>query len=145
MHPDLFTDSWVQAWARELNASGSYRHAARHWTWPIVLVLEANPEAGFEKSRLVYLDLFEGNCREARMGTAADRDRVKYVIAGDLETWQRILRRELDPMLALIQRRLDLEKGGLLTLIRHVRAAKELVNAAIRATASGDAVRTRDQ
>ncbi|MDH3457873.1 MAG: Fis family transcriptional regulator [Gemmatimonadota bacterium] len=136
MHPDLFTDSWVQAWARELNASESYHHAARHWTWPVLLVLRADRTGGIDEDRTVYLDLFHGECREARMGTVADRERVKYVIAGNLETWQRVLRRELDPVLALLRRKLDLEKGGLFALTRHVRAAKELVNAAIRATAS---------
>ncbi len=135
MHPDLFTNSWVQAWAQELNASESYRHAARHWEWPVVLVLGADPAAGLDEDRTVYLDLFHGACREARIGTPADRERVKYVITGSLKTWQRILRRELDPVLALLRRKLDLEKGGLFALTRHVRAAKELVNAAIRASA----------
>jgi putative sterol carrier protein len=135
MHPDLFTDSWVHAWARELNTSESYHHAARHWTWPVLLVLRGDRATGIDEDRMVYLDLYEGACREARMGTAADRARVKYVIAGSLKTWQRILERELDPVLALLRRKLDLEKGGLWALTRHVRAAKELVNAAIRATA----------
>ena len=39
MLADLFTERWFRRWQEELNASEAYHHAARHWEWPVVLVV----------------------------------------------------------------------------------------------------------
>jgi ribonucleoside-diphosphate reductase beta chain len=135
MHPDLFTESWLERWRDELNASDTYRRAARHWAWPVVLVVQRDPEAGLHEERSVHLDLDHGTCRAVRIASVADRTAAPYVIEGDAKTWERILHRELDPVMALMQRKLHLAKGGLLALTRHLKAARELVAAAARATA----------
>ncbi len=135
MLADLFTERWFRRWQEELNASEAYRHAARHWEWPVVLVVRPEPTAGFPTQLALYLDLYHGECRAIRVAQRGDRDAVKYVIEGDAETWRQILHRELDPVMALMQRKLHLEKGGLLALSRHLKAARELVLAATRATA----------
>ncbi len=139
MHPDFFTGPWLERWRDELNASEAYRHAARSWAWPVVLVVRRDPGAGFSDERSVYLDLFHGTCREVRIAGPTDRAAVPYVIEGDAKTWERILHRDLDPVMALMQRKLHLAKGGLLALSRQLRAARELVAAAARATALEEA------
>jgi ribonucleoside-diphosphate reductase beta chain len=135
VHVGLFTDPWLRRWQGELNASDAYRHAARHWEWPVVLVVRPDAAAGFPDEVSVYLDLYHGACRAIRVAHPGDRDEVKYVIEGEAETWRQILHRQLDPVMALMQRKLHLEKGGLLALSRHMKAARELVLAAARATA----------
>lgn len=135
MHVDFFTEPWLRRWREELNASEAYHHAARHWEWPVVLVVRADPGAGFPEELSVYLDLHHGSCRAIRLALPADLETARYVIESDVDTWQQILHRQLDPVMALMQRKLHLVKGGLLALSRHMRAARELVLAAARATA----------
>jgi ribonucleoside-diphosphate reductase beta chain len=134
MHPDLFTESWLERWRSELNGSAAYRDAADHWTWPIVFTMWADPAAGIPERRSAYLDLYQGSCREARVAADGDLTSAPYVIGGAAATWQRILDRQLDPVMALVRRKLRLERGSLLVLTRQVRAARELVAAAARAT-----------
>lgn len=138
MQPDVFTPPWLARWQAELNGSDAYRHAARHWAWPLVLVIRPNPDGGAE--RAAYLELDHGACQAARPAEPADYERAGYVIAGDAPVWERILARELDPVLALLQGKLRLAKGGLLSLTRHVAAARELVAAAARVSGPVSAV-----
>jgi putative sterol carrier protein len=84
------------------------------------------------EERAVYLDLFQGDCREARTATAADLAAVPYVIAADPSTWKRVLERELEPLTGLMRGKLRLAKGSVASLIPYLSAAKEMVLSATR-------------
>lgn len=74
----------------------------------------------------VYLDLWHGKCREIK--TIKDIDAVDSDnrLRGSYYTWERIAREEIDPMKALMQKKLKLE-GSLIQLMKYIRGAKELV------------------
>lgn len=133
---ELFTEEWARAWCRELNGSEEYREAAETWEGAVVLVVEPDPERGIEEERAVYLDLRQGECREARAADAEDRAGAPYVIRADPYTWKRVLDREMDPISGLMRGKFKLERGSVVTLARYVRAAKELVSAATRVETS---------
>lgn len=130
MSREIFSQSWAEAWAAELNRSGAYREAARDWEWPIAFILEGDVESG-APDRGVYLDLWRGECRQAR---AADADRIAapFVVVGPAPVWSEILAGRLDPVMALLRRKLAVRKGKVLTLARYSAAARELVAAAVR-------------
>ncbi|HSS78362.1 MAG TPA: Fis family transcriptional regulator, partial [Thermoanaerobaculia bacterium] len=75
----------------------------------------------------VFLDLFEGDCREARSATETDRVAVPFIISGDFDGWKQVLEHDLDPILALMTGKLKLAKGSLASLIPYVTSARELV------------------
>lgn len=131
MSSEIFSESWAEAWAAELNSSAAYREAARGWEWPIVFVLEDDGGSGAGR-RGVYLDLWRGECREARTVTDADRSAAPYVIAAPAAVWEEILAGRLDPLMALLRRKLEVRQGKLLTLARYPKAALEMVAAAAR-------------
>lgn len=128
----LFSAEWAGAWGEALRANEDYRRAASSWKWPLVLTMSAAPEAGLPEERAVYLDLFHGDCREARVDTAADVAAVPYIISADPATWKRVLEREIEPLSGLMRGKLKLAKGSLTALIPYVSAAKEMVLAATR-------------
>ncbi len=131
MSKEIFSESWAEAWAAELERSAGYRKAARAWEWPIVFVLDDDEESG-AGSRAVYLDLWRGECRVARAGSDADRSTAPYVIAAPAAVWNEILAGRLDPVMALLRRKLAVQKGKVLTLARYPGAAREMVAAAVR-------------
>ena len=133
MATEIFTGEWAKAWAAELNRSDRYRSAAGSWEWPVVFVLHAGDDspAAAEK-RSVYLDLWRGECREARVAAEADGFSAPYVIAASAAVWEEILAGRLDPLIALLRRKLDLQKGGIVKLARYAAAAREMVAAAAR-------------
>ena len=126
MSYEMFTHDWAVACGEQINANEDYRKAALSWHWPLVLIMTAAPGLSLSE-RSVYLDLFEGGCREARTATPADVENVPYVISADPKTWRRMLERDLEPIFALMRGKLKLVKGSLVSLLPYVAAAKEMV------------------
>lgn len=131
MPHDVFSAGWAEAWREEILASTAYREAARTWQWPLVIKAKPDPGRGWPE-QAVYLDLFQGDCREARVAGDAEIASATYVLAADLPTWKRVLDGDLEPIPGLMRGKLKLEKGGLASLLPYVTAAKELVAAATR-------------
>jgi putative sterol carrier protein len=129
MSHEVFTHDWAVAWGEAIRASDGYRTAAQRWQWPMIITMAPDPGLDLPE-RSVFLDLFEGDCREARSATETDRAAVRYILSGDFHTWKQVLERDLEPILALMMGKLKLEKGSLASLIPYVTAARELVAAA---------------
>lgn len=129
MSYEMFTHEWAVACGDQIRANEDYRKAAHAWKWPLVLTMKADPRLGLLE-RSVYLDLFEGDCREARAAQPGDLERAQYIISADPQTWKRVLERDLEPIPGLMRGKLKLDKGGLVSLLPYVGAAKEMVAAA---------------
>ena len=126
MAHDLFSTDWAQAWRKAIEASAAIK-ASRGWRWPLVLIARG---AGVIEDRAVWLDLCDGECREARVATAADLAEAPFVLSADLEVWQRLLDRALEPIAGVMKGQLKLVRGSLAALLPYAAAAKELVSAA---------------
>lgn len=119
-----FSTTWAEAWQERLNASETYRKAASAWEGDLVLELA---EADGAAQGAVYLDLWQGHCRAARMATEADRVGARYLLRGDRRAWQRVLTGHGSPIMALLTGQLRLVRGGLPDLLPYVGAARELL------------------
>lgn len=124
-----FSAEWVAAVARELGVSESFRRASGRWEGDLVLrVGDAAP------AKAVYVDLHHGVCREARLATEGDLTAARYVLAGSQATWNELLAGELAAATAVLGRRLEIERGGMFSLLPHLAAAQELLAAGVRVT-----------
>lgn len=129
MAEPIFSQTWADAWARELASSASYRQAAQTWEGSVLL---ETPAVGDAPAQAVFLDLWHGECREARAADSADRDRADYVLSASLPTWQRVLEGDLEPILAIMTGKIKLARGSIAKLTPYMAASKELVAAASR-------------
>ena len=126
------TREWVSAYGTEINASESYRAASKEWTHgAVALVVNRQPEIGIAEPVGIWLDLERGVCREAKVVSQADAEQAPFVITGDYGQWKRVIRQELGPIAGIMQRKLAL-KGSLPIVVRFVKSAEELVQAATR-------------
>lgn len=132
MSLEVFTEPWAQAWAQELRSSETYRQAASKWEGSLLIEMHADGEDGNGSGPAVFLDLWHGDCRGARLPAAEERETADYVIRGDAETWRRILAGELEPIFGLMSGKLKLHRGSLAKLTPYLSAAQELVRAAGR-------------
>ena len=132
MAEPVFNDKWAQSWGKEISNSEDYRHQAAEWQWPITFVMRPSSQNEIPGNRSVFLDLYHGECREAREASERDVAEAPFLIAADVPTWKQIFTREVDPLMALMQGKLRLERGSMGTLAQYVGAAKELVNCAAR-------------
>lgn len=127
---EVFSPDWVEQYRLRINENEAYRQAAADWEYPLAFVLEANPALGLTEDKGVYLDLFHGECREARPATGDDLANTPYVIAADAYTWMQVIDGELDPLAGMMRARLKLRRGNLSVLYGYITAAKELVRSA---------------
>jgi len=128
----LFSDAWAKACQIELSASAAYRESGATWEGAVVFIQDDG-----HGSRGVYVDLWHGECREAREVVDGDTDRAPYVIQGDEEAWSSVLGGSLDPLTAVVTGKLRLVKGSLGVLAFQIRSARELVAAASRVQQRG--------
>jgi putative sterol carrier protein len=124
----VFSDDWARACAEVLNQRLGYRAAAATWEGAILLMMTAiGPD---QVERRVFLDLWHGDCREARAAGPDDEAAARYVLSGTVFAWRQVLTGIQAPLVAIMTGKLRLTKGSLIELIPHVNAAKELVAAA---------------
>jgi putative sterol carrier protein len=127
MEQSFASAAWVEALQHAINHYAPYQESARSWEGDFHFVIEPDGP-GTTDTVVVYLDLWHGNCRAARLAGADDAP-PEFVIRGPQRNWVRVLRRELDPIKALMTGALKL-KGNFAKVLKNVRAAQDLVVAA---------------
>lgn len=121
---------WVSAYGTAINSSAGYRAASLDWTHgPVALVVNRQPDLGIAEPVGIWLDLDRGVCRTAKVVSQGEADRAPFVISGDYAHWKRVIRKELGPIAGIMQRKLSL-KGSLPVVVRFVKSAEQLVEAA---------------
>jgi putative sterol carrier protein len=121
---------WVSAYGAAINASAGYRAASLEWTHgAVALVVSRQPEIGIADPVGIWLDLDRGACRAARVVSQSEADQAPFVISGEYAQWKRVIRKQLGPIAGIMQRKLAL-KGSLPIVVRFVKSAEQLVEAA---------------
>lgn len=133
MPTEVFTEEWCHACCQALNARPGYATAGAEWRSPVVLQMGADPALGIEGERAVFLDLFEGVCRGARVATAEEVGAAPFVLRAEAKAWRRMLGGETDPVSAVMRGELRVERGNLMVLMKHAAAAREMLAAAVDA------------
>lgn len=129
---NVFSEEYAQKWMENINKDMQYAQSAQNWEWPLVLIFEKDPSVGVEEDRPIYLDLWRGECREARAATNEDIEKAPYVISANPHTWKQVLDRKLEPISTIMRGRMKLVKGNMSTLSAYVLAAKYLVESAVK-------------
>lgn len=129
MPAEAFSDLWAQEWRETLNSRPAYREAAAGWDGSVALVMTRDGSSNPQR-KAVFVDLWQGECREARTATAEDLENARYVLSGTARSWHAVLTGRLAPLMAIMGGKLRLTRGNLATLVPFAAAAKELLAAA---------------
>jgi release factor glutamine methyltransferase len=122
------SDSWAAAYKQAINDNAKYRTAGRDWKYgALAMIVRRDAALGIDRELAVFLDVHEGECRDCRMVDVDAAHEAPYVVVADYVEWKNVIRKRLDPIRGLMEGRLDLVKGNLPTLVKHVRSSKELV------------------
>jgi putative sterol carrier protein len=127
--PAFPSEEWLEEYVSRINASDAYREAAATWEGDVCYVIEAEPNRGVPEEAWAWLDLWHGECRQARMVAPDEGERASFVIRAPYTRWKEVIRRELDPIKGMMQGKLKL-RGDLPMILRYLKAANELVNLA---------------
>ena len=125
-----FSAEWAASFRAVIDADADYRVAAKGWTWPVALVLNATPALGYADDSAVEFALDRGSCHKATI-IPASAVTAPFVFRADFPIWKQMAQGTLDPLLAVTRRQIALT-GSLATLLLHAKAAKALVACAQR-------------
>lgn len=123
---------WAAEFKRAVDGNAAYKTAAASWTFgPVALMCKADPAIGLPNDMGIWLDLDRGVCKDARVVERAEAEKAPFCITGEYARWKSVIRKELDPIKAMMQKKLEL-KGQMTTIVKYVNASKELVESATR-------------
>jgi putative sterol carrier protein len=125
------TQEWLEAYIKELNQSKEYEEAAKDWEGDFLFVIIPDGTGNLQEEVTLYMDLWHGKCREAYVLKPGETKETAFVFSGPYKNWQKVLRKELDPIQGLMQGKFKL-KGDMAKVMRYVRAAQALVNAIMK-------------
>jgi len=119
------TDAWIKRLADECNKSPAYRDAARNLEGDVYFVVEA--EGRLEKNVYMYLRLCRGECNQACVPEDHTALNPEVWISGPVSAWKEIAEKNIDPLKALLMRKLSL-RGSMAKVIRHSKVAQALMS-----------------
>jgi len=118
---------WIEALMNKLNSDERYAQVARNWEGDLLFDIEAG--GSLKLPVRFYLDLWHGRCREAYMVEGELKVKPAFILKAPYDNYVRILRGELDPMQALLTRKLSLQ-GNMAVLMRNIPTVLDFVRCA---------------
>jgi len=118
---------WLQALQAKLNTDEHYARIARNWEGDLMFHIE--PEGNLKEPVKLYLDLWHGTCRQAKVVDENANIQPAFVLTAPYGAFARIMKSELDPMQAMITRKLKV-KGSMSYMMRNVPVVLDFVRCA---------------
>ncbi len=120
---------WLQAMRDKLNSDQDYARIAKNWEGDLLFEIEA--DGPLKETSYFYFDLWHGTCRDVFMVNDEELADLKpaYVLSATYSQITRLLKGELDPMQAMITRKLKV-KGSMAYMMRNVPVVLDFVRCA---------------
>lgn len=127
------SSEWLDALKEKLNNDEKYAQTAQKWEGEIVFNIE--PGGPIKENMIFFTDLWHGECRDAFMVESEEelkKLKPAYVLTSPYMTFVRVLKGQLDPMQAMITRKLKVQGSmgymmrNVPTVLEFVRCAKEI-------------------
>lgn len=118
------TAEWVSSLRDKLNSDENYGRIAQKWEGDMLFVIE--PDGDFPETIRAYLDLWHGKCRAAYLVSVDAKKDAAFTLKAPYRAFVRVLRGEMDPMQALLTRKLGIQ-GNMGTLMRNVPTVLDFV------------------
>lgn len=122
--PQFPGSEWLAKLKDKLNADERYGHIARNWEGDMLFLIE--PEGTLVQPVSFYLDLWHGKCRDAYIIENDQSVKSVFTLKGPYGNYTRLLKGELDPMQALLTRKLSVQ-GNMTILMRNVPTVLDFV------------------
>ena len=137
------TPEWTKLYIDALNSNADYAKAADWWTGDFIFQID--PHGGLEKQILMWVGLHKGKCTGCEILKEGESYRmlekgeeptgkpfeVEFVYSARIDVWEKIVKKELDPIRALLSGQSKVQ-GDMAKVLRATEAAKQLVVSATR-------------
>jgi len=121
---------WLTEYVDQINGSAKFADAAQTFEADISYVFEAEPDKGVPRDVWCRAAFSGGSCQWAEYDVDPGPAReAMFVIRAEYSRWRDVIEGRIDPIEGMLDGDL-IVTGHLPTLLRHVRAADELVRLA---------------
>ena len=131
MQAELATDDWLTAFKEAINESSTYHQAGERWDSRLGLAFLADDQHAGD--RYVVLELRDGRCERAEFVSEEEFERSTFRLAGPWGRWQQLASGRLEPLKAIVLKRIEVV-GDLLRIAGFLPAAKALLECACSVT-----------
>ena len=118
------TEDWLNTLIEKLNNDENYAQIARKWEGDMNFVIEAG--GTLKEEVIYYMDLWHGTCRGGFVVEEGQEVNAAFTLKSPYLNIVRILKGELDPMQALLTRKIGV-RGNLGVLMRNVPTVLDFV------------------
>ena len=118
------SDEWLQALNDKLNSDEKYAQVARNWEGDMIFLIE--PGGTVTRTTRCYIDSWHGKCRGVAVLGEDEEKKSTFTLRGPYENYVRLLKSEIDPMQALLTRKIGLQ-GNMAMLMRNVPTVLDFV------------------
>ncbi len=115
---------WLEKLDEKLNSDAQYARIARNWEGDMCVVIE--PSGPLKEQMFYYLDLWHGKCRKTAVLKDLSEVKPAFVLKASYENIARIMKGELDPMQAMMTRKLQVQ-GSMAYMMRNVPTVLDFV------------------
>lgn len=122
----FLSEDWLRVYKDKLNNSKEYKKASATWEGDIIFQINKDGEKIKQPIR-AYMNLWHGDCLEARVGTPDDT--AEFVYAGTLENWKKLIAGEIGPIRGIMSRKFKVD-GSIAKLTRYIKSAQIKVETA---------------
>lgn len=121
----FLSEAWVQEFRDKLNSDERYARVAKGWEADMKFIIE--PGGPLAEKKSIYLDLWHGACRNAYLITDhASEPEAVFTLSAPYENIVRVIKGELDPMQAMLTRKLKVQ-GNMAYMLRNVPVVLDFV------------------
>jgi putative sterol carrier protein len=129
------SEDWAREFCKKLNENEKYRSSAKKWEGSILFVVSDLPQTlrdvyGDKDTVGFLLDLWHGECRGLKWFDDVTEGEGDYILEATYEDWVKIVDGKLDPIQALITKKMKIRKGSIATILRFTLAAINMVKTA---------------
>lgn len=117
---------WLDLYKDAINKSEKHKEVGATWEGDLTYLVEAEPALNVPENVCIWMDLWHGECRDAKIVDVATGERARFLISAPYSRWKEVLLGKLEPTKGMMQGKLKL-KGDLPQIVQHVAAANELV------------------
>ena len=108
----------------KLNSDDQYAEIAKNWEGDMLFVVDAGENLA--QPITYYLDLWHGKCRDAFTVTDGQNIISAFTLKGTYDNYKRILKGELEPMQAMLTRKLSVQ-GNFVIMMRNIPTVLDFV------------------
>lgn len=131
MGPVFPSSEWLKGLEQKLNTDERYAEIAKKWEGDMTIVI--NPEGNLKEKMFYYLDLWHGKCRGVAELKDVSEKKPAFILTASYENIKRILLGQLDPMQAMLTRKLAVQ-GNFAVMMRSVPTVLDFVRCAREVT-----------